>query len=133
MYKLSNTKIKRIIFYWLPFIFYSLLIIYLSHQPHLDLGPSAPSDKVLHFLEFFGYALLLLRVLALYKIKHRKIITIVASTIYGISDELHQFFIPGRDCSLSDVLIDILGAVSLVITCRLAKRFFSARFPQFFS
>ena len=29
---------------------------------------------------------------------------------YGVSDELHQFFVPGRDSSLKDVLFDSVGA-----------------------
>lgn len=30
---------------------------------------------------------------------------------YGISDEIHQFFVPGRFCSFSDVLIDGVGII----------------------
>jgi VanZ family protein len=32
-------------------------------------------------------------------------------TLYGISDEYHQSFVPGRDPSLGDVLKDLGGAV----------------------
>ncbi len=31
--------------------------------------------------------------------------------IYAISDEIHQYFIPGRSCQITDVLIDLLGIV----------------------
>lgn len=110
-----KTRSQRILYYWLPFVFYSLLIIYLSHQPHLDLGPSAPSDKVLHFCEYFGYAWLLIRIFFLYTIPYATWLTIGISTAWGISDELHQYFIPGRNCSFGDVVIDIVGAVCLVV------------------
>ncbi|MDC0977727.1 VanZ family protein [bacterium] len=118
----SVTRKTQILFYWLPFIAYSLLIIYLSHQPHIDLGVDV-GDKWLHFVEYFGYALLLIRILLLYTIPYYGALTIGISTLYGISDELHQFFIPGRDCSISDVLVDIIGALTIVLGYRVIKRF----------
>lgn len=30
--------------------------------------------------------------------------------LYAASDELHQYFVPGRSCQLSDVLLDTIGA-----------------------
>ena len=35
---------------------------------------------------------------------------ILFSLMYGISDELHQASIPGRDSSIKDLLADVLGA-----------------------
>jgi VanZ family protein len=37
------------------------------------------------------------------------LITLIAS-IYGVSDELHQFSVPGRDCNVWDWVADTLGA-----------------------
>lgn len=120
---LSDSRSKRIIFYWLPFIFYSLLIIYLSHQPHIDLKYD-PGDKTLHFLEYFGYALLLIRILIIYNIKNIAFWTITISTLYGISDELHQYFIPGRHCTFGDVAIDIVGAGTILLIFKLIRKFY---------
>lgn len=33
------------------------------------------------------------------------------ASAYGISDELHQSFVPGRDCNVWDWLADTLGAI----------------------
>ena len=33
-------------------------------------------------------------------------------TLYAITDELHQYFVPGRSCELRDVLIDACGAAA---------------------
>ena len=34
------------------------------------------------------------------------------STAYGATDEWHQSFVPGRDCSAADLLADALGALA---------------------
>ena len=34
------------------------------------------------------------------------------AVLYAISDELHQYFVPGRSCELRDVLIDSAGALT---------------------
>ena len=33
------------------------------------------------------------------------------ASIYAVTDELHQYFVPGRSCQLSDWLIDTAGAL----------------------
>lgn len=33
------------------------------------------------------------------------------AVFYGISDEIHQYFVPGRHCSLHDVFADTFGAL----------------------
>lgn len=30
--------------------------------------------------------------------------------LYGISDEVHQLFVPGRTCDITDVCVDVSGA-----------------------
>jgi VanZ family protein len=35
--------------------------------------------------------------------------SIIISYLYGVSDEIHQSFIPGRTARLTDTLIDLLG------------------------
>ncbi len=43
---------------------------------------------------------------------HRKAIiwTIVLGMFYGISDEIHQYFVPGRDSEVGDVIADTVGS-----------------------
>ena len=36
-------------------------------------------------------------------------------TLYGITDEIHQAFVPGRTSSLFDVIVDALAAVLVVV------------------
>ncbi len=41
--------------------------------------------------------------------KSRVIITLLICLLYAISDEIHQSFIPGRACRVTDILIDATG------------------------
>jgi VanZ family protein len=50
-------------------------------------------------------------------------LAVVLSTLYGVSDELHQAFVPGRHADLWDVVKDALGAV----LGALAYRWFAGR------
>jgi VanZ family protein len=53
----------------------------------------------------------------------------LAAVLYGLSDEVHQSFIPGRDASVGDVVADalgaLLGAAAWVVGCRVLGRFTS--------
>ena len=39
---------------------------------------------------------------------------IVAAALYGVSDEFHQSFVPGRDASVIDIIVNTLGATIAV-------------------
>jgi VanZ family protein len=40
------------------------------------------------------------------------ILTACIAAVYGIVDEIHQYFVPGRDCSPWDWVADALGAAA---------------------
>jgi VanZ family protein len=42
---------------------------------------------------------------------------IAITTAYGVSDEWHQSFVPGRDAELVDVWADAIGAVVGAVAC----------------
>lgn len=79
--------------------------------------------KTAHFSE---YAVLAGSVLyAFYKIisepKKLYLVSLLVSHLYAASDEIHQYFVPGRVCAYKDVLIDTAGALTLVIVYALIK------------
>ena len=47
---------------------------------------------------------------------------VLASTLYGVSDEIHQKYVPGRHCDPWDVVKDLLGSVCGVLVFRRRAR-----------
>lgn len=70
--------------------------------------------KAAHFSEYALLAVLtLLASKSFYlKTKTSAIIAVLYPLLFAVSDEVHQYFIPGRCCELRDVCIDLSGAVT---------------------
>jgi len=60
--------------------------------------------------------------------KKRMIIAGLIAGFVGAMDEFHQTFIPTRDASLSDVLLDILGIVLTILLFRCAFPFLKTKY-----
>ena len=91
------------------------LLFYLSHQPSLDAPMLFPGqDKVFHAAVYGVLGLLLLtaqpRKTQGYSWRQVGISTLIAS-LYGLSDEIHQYFVPGRSTEVLDWVADSLGAL----------------------
>ncbi len=105
--------------YFLPAAIYCGLIFFLSSGPiDIDLK-FFYWDKGWHWLEFLLLGFLLSfgffrvfsdrPVLAIY-------LTLMTGAVVGVSDEIHQLFVPGRNCDWKDWMADITGvAVGLII------------------
>lgn len=77
---------------------------------------------VYHFGIFFSFAFFLLAIITKKENKKIKIIlAILVSLIISILDEIHQYFVPFRDASINDILIDMMGVLSLVLIYSLIK------------
>ena len=82
-----------------------------SEIPHL---PFPNADKIVHFLEFGLFGIFLYRAFRLYRpLKQPYLLTLAAGTPYAVLDEVHQYFVPGRNCSIADFAFDVLGLVML--------------------
>ena len=84
----------------------------------LDLSGLPHWDKVLHFLMYAMLALLLLRALR----SEPRLAgwqTVVGAfalaSLYGATDELHQWFTPGRSMDFWDWTADTLGAAVVLL------------------
>ena len=99
------------------FLLFALLIagfiFYTSgqSQPYGVSGCNEFIPKAYHFSIFFLLALCLI----LSKEKQERgfiFLAIMISLVYALLDELHQYFVPGRECSLGDFVIDSLGILA---------------------
>lgn len=52
---------------------------------------------------------------------------LIFTSVYGASDEFHQFFVPGRTCEFYDWVADFLGSVFALIILLLYKKYFIAK------
>lgn len=79
--------------------------------PHEELF--AGEDKVAHFVLYAGLAFLLStglrRAPQPLSVRLQLLVPIVFVACYGVSDELHQLFVPGRSCDIFDLLADTAG------------------------
>ncbi len=99
-------------------------IFYLSHQPSLKVIPPLfiHQDKVLHAGIFFLLAISLIVNRALCRGFCPLPVMFIFGILYAVSDEIHQSFVPGRDCSAGDLLADIVGfAFGFVVYLRYRK------------
>jgi len=107
-----KTQNRSALFYWIPLLAYCALIFYLSSLTFTGSYP-LPGDKTIHFVE---YSVLGFFVAALLKhyFQLRIVFIILFATLlggfYGVSDEFHQSFVPGRESSVLDALADVAGS-----------------------
>ena len=47
--------------------------------------------------------------------------------LYAVSDEIHQYFVPGRACMLRDMLLDTCGSLAGIVAALAAVKIFSRK------
>lgn len=57
------------------------------------------------------------------------LIAFVGATLYGMSDEFHQSFVPNRTPAWSDVALDAAGAALALLALLLLRRWWSKKRP----
>lgn len=118
-----NEKALVFISLWLPVAIQMGLIFYFSSQPSgspaLDRFP-LPAG-IGHLGGYGLLALLLYRAFngsflgwSLQSARH----TFIVALLYGISDEFHQYFVPGRHATVTDVLINAAGIILALLAVR---------------
>jgi VanZ family protein len=92
-------------------------------------------DKLIHFLIYVVFAAAVHRAVRFqdrYPLlaEHHYFFTVLIVTLYGASDEVHQYFVPNRNCSVYDWLADTVGGIAVVafhwLKCRLKPEVRSA-------
>lgn len=96
-------------------LLWAAAIYYLSDQPSIDI-PSAfrHQDKVLHLAAYFVLGVFSMGMMRMSSSGYRAsqaILAILLAGLYGLLDEFHQSFVPGRDASALDFIADLTGAL----------------------
>ncbi len=114
---MARREVRKSIGLWLPVLLWMGVIFWGSSIGSVPKAGGVAIDAIVHrtahVLEFAVLGWLLLRALSAGRaITRRDIaITLIGVTLYGISDELHQRFTPGRSSELSAVLFDAAGGL----------------------
>ncbi len=120
--------LNQFIFFRLPVFVYCIAIFIQSSFPAPANIPTVPlSDKLLHFVGHGLLGALFLRAFRTFTIKNNTVLilflSILLSSLYGLSDEIHQSFVPHRSADVYDVLADTIGSVLGVIVYQWLTKF----------
>jgi VanZ family protein len=112
---------------WGPVAFYALAIFVESSISQVPAFPSGFTDKDGHGLLYAGLAVVVLRATAGGRWDgvglRAAVLAVLFASFYGITDELHQWFVPGRTCDVYDWIADTIGATIGVVVVWIISRF----------
>ena len=123
--------------YWAPVLIYAAIIFYLSSLPSVWLPMEGeiqrfdPERLAFHIVEYSILGYLLLRALVNtdsfrsngFTYVQILLLAVFLGSLYGMTDELHQHFVPNRTPSLVDWFGDTLGSLvgSIISKARYIK------------
>ena len=112
--------------YWVPTVLWMGVIFFLSTLPESATpGRDILPDKVCHAGEYFILAFLILFALqrtTQFRFSTSFWITLAWGTIYGLSDEIHQLYVPTRQFDVGDLAADMCGVVALFLILWVLQR-----------
>ena len=128
----AGTRHRRWL-YWLPALAVMVLIFVLSSQSGLRVSENAAVEKPLrvtgHLLAFGTLSGLLLVALSWGRPPRLRdaAMALGITLVYGLTDELHQSFVPDRTGRLDDVVTDTIGALAGLAVAYLALTLLGSR------
>lgn len=111
----------RFLRYELPALLWAAAIFTLSSMSRPPGPPLVHGlDKLAHFTAYLVLSLLTARALGARGLRARSAarLGLLLAALYGVSDEWHQHFVPGRSVDALDLLADVLGACAGVALWR---------------
>lgn len=113
-------KRHKLIGLWLPAAVCMAAIFTLSSFPSLPEPPGFHGlDKPEHYIAYSCLSLLVFRAVRgiwyRWSLASVALVAVFVSAFYGITDEVHQIFVPPRCCEFLDWVADLLGSISGVI------------------
>ena len=112
-----------------------MLLIFLASSVPGDQVPGTISDKLAHLLVYAVLGACFMLPLSGGRVAGvtpgRPAAAVLLAVLYGVSDEVHQSFTPGRTPDAMDVAADAagatIGAVAVLVAALVAARFRTAR------
>jgi len=106
---------------FLPAIIWMSVIFYFSSRSTSNVPISHDFQfvffKSLHLIEYAILGFLLL--FAFLNFKY----TLITGYLYAISDEIHQYFVPGRGSKFTDTIFDLSGVILGIFLFKLIYKF----------
>ena len=120
----TSSRLWRFAYYWLPLIAWAGVIFALSHTSGSTLSTTVEetsqfvplallTQEFTHIVQYGALAALAYRLLASYQTLPRMWTlggALLFAVCYGVTDEFHQMFVPGRSATLGDLALDTIGA-----------------------
>lgn len=103
----GNTIRKIVTFFYSNITTENLELIVEALQPFVR--------KLAHFTIYTIGGFLLYNLSNQLKLKSKFINSLCFGILYAISDEIHQFFVPGRSCRIFDVFVDTCGLITGIL------------------
>jgi hypothetical protein len=130
--------VRRLVLFWLPIVLWMLIIMGLSSQSNLPartdpttgerIGPTYSAAKVWHVVEYSVLALLVFRALHTsgggigLRPTSAAALAVITCLAFAGMDELRQSFVPKREASIFDVVLDTVAASIAVVVCVLWRQ-----------
>jgi VanZ family protein len=116
---------------WGPVVLHMAVIFAASSTASPDVLPGRFIDKIAHMAIYALLGALITRALSggcLSATTWRDVVfAVVLSTLYGVSDEWHQSFVPDRTPDVMDLVADALGAGAGALCTLVAGRMLAGR------
>ena len=114
LYSFLESNKKYLVYF--PFYFYWVILFALTSFPTDALPSFGIGDKFEHLIAYFILTILM-QLTFHFQEKFERIklkpgyYSVLTSALYGIIDEVHQYFIPGRYCDVLDLLSNFVGII----------------------
>lgn len=127
LYNFFEKNKKAVVF--TPLVLYWVILFAATTLPAKELPKTGVSDKIEHFLGYFILTFLFSNAL-FFQNKNKMFkkfpitVALLIVAFYGMIDEVHQYFIPGRFCDFYDWTADVIGALVAGIVYFFVRMYF---------
>lgn len=115
----ASASRRRLLSLWLPVAGMAAAIFAVSSVGSLPELPARVTDKMMHGSVYAVFAVTWVRALAGGRwdgvTVRVAVASVVAVTLYGVTDEFHQWFVPGRTADVRDLAADGLGGAAAAV------------------